>query len=331
MSPHSNFRASRNLFRGVFFLLLTTLFFSCESEEQTPDWPEPVVPEQLPTTKQDLKKPLKDAPSTRFVVYNLRNYLSMARGSDRKHMQPKPDHEITALINNIQKCSPDILGVCEIGTAADLSDLQKRLKTVGMHFPHSYLNGGADAYRRLAVLSKFPITRHEGAALTYVSEGKQHKILRGILDCSVNLPTGETRFIGVHLKSKRPSKYWDQERVRRNEAELVRRHVSALLNSAPQTNLVVYGDFNDTKQSSAIRAIAGKQNTPNFLRSIDLKAENGSRWTHYWEYQDIYSRLDYVFASAPMLQRIDVSNSYILDLPINDPASDHRPLVITIR
>lgn len=331
MSPLSNFKTPRALLRGVFFSLVSTLLCCCDSEQRTPDWPATDTIEQALAPKENYQQPLIDAASTRFVSYNLRNYLSMPRGSDRASMLPKPEHEIVALISNIQQSAPDVLGICEIGTSADLADLQVRLKSAGLELPYTHLTGGADAYRRLALLSKFPITVHSEPKLTYTSEGVQHKILRGILDCSIDLPTGETRFVGVHLKSKRPSKYWNQERIRRDEAELVRQHVSSILKNQPRTNLVVYGDFNDSKQSPVVRAISGHQNTVDYLRPLNLKDSNGTKWTHYWAHQDIYSRLDYVFISAAMQQRIDHKNSLIIAPPANDPASDHRPLVVTIR
>ena len=242
----------------------------------------------------------------------------------------KPVHEIKDLISNIQNVAPDILGMCEIGTQADLDQLNSQLKAVGLIYPHAHLHGGADAYRRLAILSKFPLKAHEPSELTYQLNGKRHMMLRGILDVSIELPVGTTRFIGVHLKSKRPSKYWDQAQIRRREAALLRKHVDSVLASGT-SHLIVYGDFNDTKQSSTIRTVAGHQHQANFLRSINLTDSEGSKWTHYWSYEDVYSRLDYIFVSPSMRTHIDLQNSFILAVPSTDRASDHRPLVLSIR
>ncbi len=245
-------------------------------------------------------------------------------------MSPKPAHELGDLIKNIQRVAPVSLGVCEIGTQVDLDHLNSELKAVGLIYPHSYLHGGADAYRRQAILSKFPLKPHKPKELTYQLNGKRHMILRGILDVSIELPAGTTRFIGVHLKSKRPSKYWDQAQVRRREAALLRKHVDQVLASG-DTHVIVYGDFNDTKQSPTIRTVAGHQHRANFLRSLDLTDSFGTKWTHYWSYEDVYSRLDYIFVSSNMRAHIDMQNSFILDVPSTDQSSDHRPLVLSIR
>ncbi len=55
------------------------------------------------------------------------------------------------------------------------------------------------------------------------------------------------RFIGVHLKSKLKDTAEDEEELRRNEAHLLRKHVDDVLDADAGANLVVYGDFNDTK------------------------------------------------------------------------------------
>jgi endonuclease/exonuclease/phosphatase family metal-dependent hydrolase len=245
-------------------------------------------------------------------------------------MRPKPAAEIADLIRNIKEVAPEILGVCEIGTQADLDHLMQELKLVGLFYPHYYLQGGADSYRRLAILSKFPLKPHRTTEMTYLLDGKKHMMLRGILDVSIDLPSGSTRFIGVHLKSKRPSKYWDQDQIRRREAGLLRKHLDTVFQSGA-AHIVVYGDFNDTKQSPTIRAVTGQLNQPEFMRSLNLSDSRGTRWTHYWNYQDVYSRFDYVFISASMRSHIDLDNSFIYDPPLGDRSSDHRPLVVSIR
>ncbi|MFC5050047.1 endonuclease/exonuclease/phosphatase family protein [Rubritalea spongiae] len=317
------------LLRGVFFCLAIILLPSCDKPPESPDWPshsestEPQAATGLPTLP--LSSVINTDVETTFMVYNIKNYLSQPRGET---IQSKPKDEIKDLIDNILEVQPDILGICEIGTNADLKDLQQRLKNHGLHLPHSHLMGGADAYRRQAILSKFPLKAYDTAKIEFTYNSARHIILRGILDVSINLPGGETRFVGAHLKSKRENKYFDQALIRRNEAQLVRQHVDLILESTP--DLIVYGDFNDTKQSPSVRAIAGDHGSLNYLSPLNLTDSNGQKWTHYWGYQDIYSRFDYAFVSQSMKSRIDMKQSYILNIPQENQASDHRPLVITI-
>ena len=331
----TKFLAPQALLRGAFCCVIGCLLSHCDSKQETPDWVEPEGQVEASNTGSELAdaiaRPITaEDKAISFMSYNLRNYLSMQRGSNKQNVRPKPALEIEDLIGNIKKVSPDILGVCEIGTQADLDHLSAQLKTVGLLYPYTYLHGGADSYRRLAILSKLRLKTHKPSELTYLLDGKRHMMLRGILDVSIELPSGSTRFIGVHLKSKRPSKYWDQAQIRRREAALLRKHIDSVF-AAGDSHLIVYGDFNDTKQSPAVRTIAGHQHQPNFLRSLTLKDSNGDKWTHYWSYEDVYSRFDYVFVSPSMRGHVDLQKSFILDLPATDKASDHRPLILSIR
>lgn len=326
--------------RGVFYCILSIILASCESKTpETPDWSAPQKTEAnqpAATPKPSEGKLLAETTSqqaskseTVLMVYNLRNYLSMKRTKDGvESLRPKPEHELTDLISNITQVSPDILGVSEVGTQADLLDLQSRLGKAGIDYPYIHLSGGSDPYRRLAVLSQIKLETHSSADLGFTLDGKKHRISRGISDVSISTAHGPVRLLGVHLKSKRPSKHWDQELIRRHESHAVRRHVDSILQQ-PHQRLLLYGDFNDTKQSPAIRAIKGDRNGSLALRALSLKASDGSRWTHYWEYQDVYSRFDYVFSSASLQHSIVTKKCYILDIQPDDRASDHRPLVIT--
>lgn len=246
-------------------------------------------------------------------------------------MLPKPEHEILALIKNISAAKPDILGVCEIGTTADLIDLKNRLASVGLCYPHHHLTGGNDPYRRLAILSRFPLTPHKKPNLHFKMNGRTHTSSRGIIDVTIQLPAGPVRFLGAHLKSKRPVPELDQALIRRNEAMVLRRHIDHIFSLNQRTPLLVYGDFNDTKQSAPLRCIAGQPHTPSSLQDLPLKAHDRSTWTHHWAHEDIYSRIDFIFSSPALLPRINPSASKLLDTDADDIASDHRGLLVEIR
>ena len=346
MPSKSQIPAPQASLRGAFFIPIFACIFaflsSCDSKEtptNTPDWRSTTPASSNQTAKASAAKKVSASPSaehlgspTTFMFYNIRNYLSMPRGpNSAKKMTSKPEGEITALIRHITSVAPDVLAVCEIGTQADLLDLQRRLKSAGHPLPFSHLHGGSDPYRRLAILSRHPLSPQHKTNETFKIKGKPHRMLRGILDVTIQLPSGPARFLGVHLKSKRHSKYWDQAQLRRHEAETLRQHVNNILSaSSSSSDLLIFGDFNDTKQSASIRAIVGAAHTKNHLSALDLKDQHGTRWTHYWAYQDVYSRFDYIFTSPSMKKRIDKNHSRILTIPPNDPASDHRPLVVEI-
>ena len=57
----------------------------------------------------------------------------------------------------------------------------------------------------------------------------------------------------------------------------------------------------------------------------------GEVWTHFWDTADTYSRLDYLFASRLLRPHLDYRRSFIYSSRDFDKASDHRPIVTTIR
>lgn len=317
----------------LFFFIGFILFnsSSCKEKISTPDWASSSNQtinhsENTTNAPEEIIPQIQHDPDIviRFVCYNLRNYLTMRRGKEAKF---KPEHEVKAVINNIIRANPDILGVCEIGNQTDLNHLQGQLKKAGCYLPHIYLSVGADPYRRQALLSRYPIQYHSVPNYTFRMKGKHHKVRRGILDATVQTPKGNVRFLGAHLKSKRPIAIYDQAEIRREEAQILRKHASSILSDHTQ-KLIVFGDMNDTKGSSTIRLMAGSNHGK--LTTIELWDKYGTKWTQYWAKEDIYSRFDYIFASNSILPMIDQKNSYILETPLGDQASDHRALVIVI-
>lgn len=274
------------------------------------------------------KSQLEDGVFT-FMAYNLKNWLVMERGGSEK---PKPEREVKAVLDMILDVKPDILGVCEIGTKDDLLDLQKRLKDAGLDLPHAELCDGPDAYRNLAVLSRFPIVaRDHQTNLSYQMAGQTFPFNRGILDATVEPAPGyRLRLLGNHLKSKRPVDEGDEAEMRRNESRLLRAHVESIMAAAPDTNLLVYGDLNDTKNTDVILDLKGKEGRADHLYDLWLRDRFGFTWTHYWTTADEYARIDYVLYTKSLAPEILKQDSYIHHAPEWFTASDHRPLVVRI-
>ncbi len=268
----------------------------------------------------------------RFVAYNVQNWLTMDRQVDGRSQKgsPKPEKERNAVISLIRSQEPDVIGLCEIGAESDVSEIQTMLEAAGHPMPHFHISGGGDTVRRLALISKHPIVSTKTRDnLDYRLNGKEYAMQRGILDATVDTPAGTLRFLGVHLKSKRETDEGDQEQMRRNEAHLLRREIDVILRDDPQAPLVVYGDMNDYRQSSTVRTIHGSgNNNPRSLIMVALKDSRGEYWTHHWTYQDVYSRLDYVFLGRSLRDKISWDDSRIIDDPGWRDASDHRPLLI---
>lgn len=330
-------------FLGAFSLALACS--GCKDKDRSADWSRQAPPAAASTTSEapartaPVATPSDEAPASkgaavRFVSYNVQNWLTMDRYQNGKQVPglPKPEKERRAVVQAIVSSKPDILGVSEIGTEADVKDLQKYLSNAGSPLPHFHLSRGSDPTRSLVILSRYPIGetgRHEN--LSYRLQGKEYGMQRGILDATVPTPAGSFRFLGVHLKSKREVEDGDEEEMRRNEAHLFRREIDSILNADPQARLVVYGDFNDTRQSPTVKTVHNSGKGPQSLSMIALKDSRGHYWTHHWEFQDVYSRIDYVFVSQALRRSVDWDACKILDNEAVAGASDHRPLLVILK
>jgi endonuclease/exonuclease/phosphatase family metal-dependent hydrolase len=326
---------------GAFFLSLS----GCEKRDQAGDWTAQSAPPAAELSAKSAPSaanghtgaaggeiaPISEG-SIRFVVFNVENWLTMDRYVDGKAQagRLKPEKDRLAVAKLLASVKPDILGVSEIGTEEDVKDLQGFLERAGHPMPHSHLNRGADPTRSLVILSRFPIGKtvvHEN--LSYRSKGREYGMQRGLLDATIGTPSGSYRFLGVHLKSKRETQGGDQEDMRLNEAHLVRGELDAILRDDSQARLVVYGDFNDTRNSEALRAVrgAGKQ----ALQMVSLKDSKGEYWTHYWDFEDVYSRIDYVMVSDALRKSVQWDGCKIVETGELGGASDHRPLLVILK
>ena len=272
-------------------------------------------------------------PEIVFCHYNVRNYVD-ATPADENHKfatRAKPATEIEALIKIVKDISPDILGVCEMGSPERFEDFKKRLAAAGLGYTASEYLQAADEDRHLALVSRFPIVeRNSRGDVPYELNGKPEKVRRGFLDVTVQVNPGyRLRLVGTHLKSKLPTPE-GEALVRRLEAEQLRKHLDKILTAAPDTNLVCYGDFNDTKNEPPIQEIMGPKKSPHHMSDLWAKDDLGDKWTHYWRTADLYSRIDYIFVSPALFREVVFNKSRIYRSDIWNDASDHRPVFATI-
>jgi endonuclease/exonuclease/phosphatase family metal-dependent hydrolase len=333
---------------AVFYGVIACGLASCDKQGETPAWDTPgaaarPVPAELPAPvvpkpeRQTDVAPVPVGTATdasgnglRFIAYNVQNWLTMDRFVENKMLKnsPKPDEEKSAVIEILAKNAPDVIGLCEIGEAGDLAEIQQCLKAAGLDLPHSHYSGGSDPVRHLGLLSRFPITSTAKPKETdFQLKGRVFTINRGILDATIQARGRSYRFLGVHLKSKREIQEADQEEMRIHEARLLRRHVDSILQKDPQARLIVYGDFNDTRPTKAFKTVTGSYSAPGYLTAIPFKDSRGDAWTHHWALHDLYSRIDFVTVSRALRPEVDFRASHIIDPPLWKNASDHRPLL----
>jgi len=268
------------------------------------------------------------------AVYNVQNWLTMDRYVDGKRVegQPKPPEEKQAIVDVLAGINPQIIGVIEVGGEEDLQDLQRRLEQEGVDLPHAFLLEAADPYRHVALLSAFPIDGSASRGKIPVEvDGKPLYVQRGILDATLQInPDYQLRLLGVHLKSKRPVSEYDQAALRRQEAVELRKHVEKILAEEPKTNLLLFGDLNDTKNEPPVREVTGGRGKPDSMIPLELEGPLGDLWTHHWRWADQYARIDFIMVSPGLHPEIDEEKSG-LDRSENwAEASDHRALFVTL-
>lgn len=270
-----------------------------------------------------------------FAAWNVRNYILKPppRESGRLPTPPKSAPSLAAVAATLTAIAPDILGLSEIGSRADLADLQRRLKQNGLNLPHRTWVDGADQQRHLALLSRFPLTkaRHETRA-TILTGGLPRRIQRGILDSTVKIrPDFVLRVLGVHFKSRRIVPEFDQAEFRRGESLFLRRRVAQILQDEPSTPLLVFGDFNDTKNSPVVTSVLGRPGADDALTALPLADRQGDQWTYHWAETDEYSRVDFVMVNRALRPLVRRAGTRIHRTKHWREASDHRPLVVTLQ
>ena len=314
-----------------------------EVARQEPAKPSASAPTAISTnpnseTTAKNEKPASANTGLRFVGYNVENWLILENRFDfetrvSSQNAPKPEKEKRAVVDILCNAKPDVLGLCEIGSKEDLLDIQTRLKNAGLDLPHSHFASGVDSSRHLGLISRNPIISTAVPKDThYKLDGKEYGIQRGILDATVQTPDQRAwRFLGVHLKSKRDIEDGDQNLMRINEAQLLRKHIEEILQTDPQARLISYGDFNDTRGSSAIRIISGPHHSPRAMTPIGLHDSRKEYWTHFWAKEDSYSRFDYIFFSQALKKDVSLQECGILDPANWNEASDHRAVLGVFR
>lgn len=261
-----------------------------------------------------------------FGTYNLENYT--LAGSERTRPKSQPARD--AISKVVASVRPDILGVCEVGEEAALTELKQRLAGLGLDFPFQEYVPGPDPDRRLALLSRFPIVRRKSLPkVPFELNGRPELVRRGFLDVSIQVNAGYTlRLVGVHLKSKLPSPS-GEALIRRCEADQLRLLVERILMEEPRTNLLVYGDLNDTREQPAVRQTLGPWGGAFSLQDLAAEDPQGQRWTHCRQFTGVYSRIDYLLFNRALKPEISGS-ARISGAPEWKLASDHRLVYVRI-
>jgi endonuclease/exonuclease/phosphatase family metal-dependent hydrolase len=273
----------------------------------------------------------------RVATYNLNNYID--KGTESR---PAKSTESKAKVHeNIRRLQADVIALQEMGSQGALAELRQSLREAGCDYGHWEWVPGYDTNIHVAVLSRFPIIeRRPHTNENFLLYGRRFMVGRGFAEIDIQVATNYIfTLITAHLKSRRASPLADEAELREQEAVLLREKIDALLKKNPNANLVVLGDFNDTKDSPALRAIRGRgkfaltdtrpaERNGDNARSLNPRFDPANvTWTYYYGKEDTYSRIDYILLSPGMAREWNPAESYVLSVANWGVASDHRPIV----
>jgi endonuclease/exonuclease/phosphatase family metal-dependent hydrolase len=267
--------------------------------------------------------------TVRIATYNVRNYVITNRLVDGQYLKnwPKPEAEKSALRAVIRAAHPDVLAMEEMGPAPELEELRRDLATEGLEYKYIALVNGPDPDRHVAVLSRLPFAQVHGYAnISYKIGSGTDEVKRGMLEVDFVTAGHPWALYVVHLKSRLneendPNDPLSAKR-REGEAQVMRDMVRQQQPLEAGALVAVVGDFNDTRDSAAVRRFVEVGSKP-LLTMVPAADTRGEAWTFTYPHADTYERIDFVLLSparAPWLKE----PGHVMDIPEVNDASDHR-------
>ena len=279
------------------------------------------------------------AEAFRVATYNVESYLDEATQTrSAKSVEAK-----AKIRESLRALKPDVLALQEMGGTNALLELRDSLKAEGLDLPYWEHITGFDTNIHVAILSKFPIiARRPHTDDSFLLSGRRFCVSRGFAEVDIQVNTNYSfTLMTAHLKSKRAVAQADETELRLEEAKLLREKVDVILSANPNANLVVLGDFNDTKDSASTKAVIGRgkrklvdtrpaeRNGDNAPSPNPAWEPRNVTWTHHYGKEDTYSRIDFLLISPGLAREWLTNETYVLALPNWGVGSDHRPLVAT--
>jgi endonuclease/exonuclease/phosphatase family metal-dependent hydrolase len=220
------------------------------------------------------------AESVRVATYNLANDNPTDRQIEGAFLAsyPKPDKEKTALRKVLHQIDADVLALQEVGGEDFLRELQRDLRKEGLNYSESVVLNGADDQRKVAILSRIPLTqvrRHTDFDFKYF-EGRE-LVKRGRLEVRFETAAGEVALFVIHLKSRLTECRDDPEaQLRRGkEATAARDRILELFPEPQTSRFIIAGDFNEGTLQPPVRAFSkiGRRPISGLVPAEDSRGE----------------------------------------------------------
>ncbi len=330
---------------GLLVLVILLLLAGLYKGESTESAVEPVhigdapqeqlaAPEELRTEARstDARDPAAQQTFV-FLMHNVENYfVDDAEGRSKYRLKMKPVAEREAVADVIASAKPAIVGLVEIGGPRALQDLRERLRRRGLEYPYFVVLTRNGEDRALGLLSQLPIVSNDSKANYGLYGQQRRKMLRGILDVTVQAKDGRRfRIFGAHLKSRVSSDPAAAASLRKREAQTLALYINAVTKRQPNMPVLVFGDWNDGPKDESIQVLM-KTGGNRGLRRLSPEDSDGGTWTLYYKAGSEYRTFDQIFVNSVLQRRMgSKSRSGIVDIRNASRASDHRAVWCELR
>ena len=267
----------------------------------------------------------------KLATYNIRNLFDDVNDPYRNDdgTPAKPREELDRIAQVFKKLDADIVALQEVESRGYLQRFVD-VFLADMGYTHVvHLEGNDVRGIDVALLSRIPVGpvtsyRH----LTFNDEkGRTQSFNRDLL-CVRLEPQGYRPFEVwvVHLKSNYGGRR-AAEPVRLGEARQIRRILDERLAREPDAAIVICGDFNDTKDSDAVKVIQGSGATA--MHELYGEIPESDQITYNKE--PYRSMIDFILVSPAMKKRFVTGSNGILPGTVESSGSDHNPVSARFR
>lgn len=314
--------------------MMLMLRFGSSGISARPEVGEPAALATAPDEPVSTEPVLPAGPPLRFLMYNVQNYfvpgeVSRSRYTSRSKSAKARD----AVADVIAEAQPAVVGLIEMGGEKALADLRERLSKRGLEFPHAYVLERRGEDRALAILSVYPIVSNNSVADMGLFGTQRRKMLRGILDVTIEHDDGRRfRIVGAHLKSRVGTDSAAADSLRAREARTLALYLHEQQRRHPAMPVLVYGDWNDGPGDASLSVLGRGVEKGKGLTRLHPLDSRGDCWTLYFEEGREYFTFDQILVNSVLKQRMGRrAKCGIEDCPATKQASDHRPVWCELR
>lgn len=285
-----------------------------------------ILDEEKPIQPPVKSKPINFNGTVTIATFNVLNFFDDYDDpyTEDENTPAKPVEQLDKLAVTMRALDADVVAMEEVENrgylerfvAAKLPDLGYREVVCFEGNDHR----GIDC----AVLSRFPVGPVTSHRHLHFSDGSggETQFQRDFLQVQIQPPGAPAFYVfPVHFKSKRgPAETSDHVRVA--ETSQARKIIDQVAEHEKNPLLIVCGDFNDTWDSPALKAIRGEG--PNALQGFIQSLPKGTRTYNEGEHADM---IDFILASPDMAKHY-VDKSYkVITGNVDSLGSDHNPVV----